>query len=228
MIDATLAAMGPSSVLDAARKELEEKKADLKKQITSSKPLHMQVESCRGAVERSQKRLEHAKQVLQDARQKVTECEAEVNEAETALAEKSGEMARLQAEMTKVHPPAQCGNNSLVTLRQSMESVITDMSQGAVQPAAIEETRNLMAQLFGGLQALANTSATAPQTVNQPSVLQMLQTVPTPTPQAMHQPSVLQMLQAVPTPVRAMPAETFQAATTSTIESADVAMTSNG
>ena len=82
-------------------------------------------------------------------------------------------LTRLEHTLASSVAPA--ADNSLETLRASMEKVITDMSSGTVQPTAVEETKALMGRLFSGLQVISQHAAANQHVSTHPSVLQMLQ-----------------------------------------------------
>ena len=182
-LDVALNAVPTGGVFTEARNLLEAQKNELKKRITESKPLHLQLESCSGAVTRASKRLETAMNEEARAKAYLLECTASVARAQAEVEEKAIEKRKLElalAASVKESQASQGGcpeqDNCLDKLKTSMETVIAEMSSGAVNQVCIAETRDLMGRLFNGLQMIANQSAAQRlDGVTTPSVLQMLQ-----------------------------------------------------
>ena len=177
-IDAGLAALPSGELFAAARANLEAKKAELKKAITTAKPLHQQIESCAGAAARAAKRRDMAREARDAAERQLRDSENALGEAEQQLVDINQELARLERTLASSVAPAPTPPSSLDALRVSMEGVIAEMSTAAVDQSQVQQTQALMSTLFGGLQAIAAQAqqAAPPQQLPQgQTVLDMLQ-----------------------------------------------------
>ena len=195
-IDALLSSMnGDGATTRAMKQQLLEQKESAKREVTMSKPLPMQMETCRGAVDRASKRAEAAtteKEKAKDAYEKAVEFEEKML---NDFAMKKLEMQKLEhtvIERARSRPSSGVGSasNSLEKLRDTMSAVITDMEVGQVEPGTTSEAMALMEQLFNGLSAIATRPRT-PQLPHPPVQTLPLDEAPRP-----GQSSVMQMLGA--------------------------------
>ena len=202
-IDALLITMigdGPTTL--AMRQQLMEQKEAAKKEVTMSKPLPMQMETCRGAVDRASKRADAAREAREKAQAKLNKATEFEEKMLNDLALKRLEMQRLEQtviERARSSGPASTApstGNSLENLRNTMAVVIAEMEVGQVEQGTTSEARSLMEQLFTGLTGIAarqsarnaQASGLAEPPVSTPLTLEETQRV--------QQTSVMQMLGA--------------------------------
>lgn len=125
-VDVALQSLPQTPVFHNARQELLAQKEILKKKIIQSRPLGSQLDSCRGAVERAQRRHSECMQAVVDA-------QAAVEQAATDLALKKKELAELEA---AVSAEAAHGN-SLDCLTSALSRVMAELKTSPVVPAHI-------------------------------------------------------------------------------------------
>ena len=172
----TLTGTGPTTL--KVKQDLLSQKEEAKKEITLSKPIHIQLESCRGAVTRALKRLEAAEEKRVTAAELLAQAEAHQACMQVDLACKKDEMAKLEATVIGQarHADTTSAGDSLQALKATMQNVICDMHRGQVDQQSTVEATRLMEQLFTGLTTVANKqTATAPQQQKQPQPQQQQQ-----------------------------------------------------
>ena len=156
-VEASLVALGDDSALADMRETLLKKQADLKNQIICTKPLGQQIDGCRAAVERSQKRL--------------LDLDAEVVSVTKNRDAEVQKLAGLQNDLKQIESRVaedlkqSTETSSLERLQKEMVKVVNDMTSSSfVEQSQASATRHAMEQLFGGLllvsqQATANAAA---------------------------------------------------------------------
>ena len=178
-IDAALANMAAvSPTFEAICGQLSARREQAKREITLAKPLHVQVETCRGAAARASKRATAAREAKLEAQQKLNDAAAAEQQANQDMEVKRAELRRLEQQVLSQMPPLAAaaptqGGDSLTRLRASMGDVMTDLQHGSVGTNVVGEAQHLMDQLISGLSLLQATSQQRHQQTA-PTVLEML------------------------------------------------------
>ena len=171
-IDRALAAIPPESeLLRETMDHLTAQKESLKRKLFSARPIVQQVEGCRGAADRAQKRATVAAQARQDAERALELAIATETETQKAATEKQAELAQLEGQLAQQSARAQ--GNSVERLQASMQQVMDDMQAGTVGDAVVAEAQAMMQTLLAGLTRVSDNT-TRPQSVRTSQVGQML------------------------------------------------------
>jgi hypothetical protein len=180
-IQAALEQLPDTGVFSAPRATLIAQREDLKKKITNSKPLAARIESCRGAMERAQRKRQAALEALQLA-------QATFNEADQNAFVKEGELKSMEAEYlatAQKHLTVESqAETCLDALQNNMTRVLQEMeSGGKVDQSLLSGAYTQMASLFQGLTAISDQCKQHPSTA-QVDILAMLGAVPSTAPPA--------------------------------------------
>jgi hypothetical protein len=152
-IEAALEQLPDTEVFSESRATLSVQREDLKKKITNSKPLAARIESCRGAMERAQRRRQAALEALQLA-------QATFKEADQHACMKEGELKTMEAEYlatAQAHLVVESRDETcLDALQSNMTRVLQEMeSGGKVDQSMMTGAYAQMASLFQGLTAIS-------------------------------------------------------------------------
>ena len=149
--------------------------SDLRKQISSMKPLGARLDGCRAALERARNRQRNSHDLLAKANSAHNQACEETRRLESELAELEHQLRSEQQRSEEA--------NSIAQLQAQMAVVVSEMANSQnVSQDEVNATRAAMDQLFAGLVAIqtvactrSQSAAPAPVAAQRPSVLQMLQ-----------------------------------------------------
>ena len=180
-IESALEQLPDTEVFSTSRATLIAQREDLKKKITNSKPLAARIESCRGAMERAQRRRQAALEALQLA-------QATFKEADQNACVKEGELKSMEAEYlatAQKHLTVEAQDETcLDALQNNMKRVLQEMeSGGKVDQSLLSGAYTQMASLFQGLTAISD-QCKQQHPSPQMDILTMLGAVPSTAPPA--------------------------------------------
>ena len=204
-IEAALEQLPDTAIFSESRAILMAQREDLKKKITSSKPLAARIESCRGAMERAQHRRQTALEALQLA-------QATFKEADQNACMKEGELKAMEAEYlatAQKHLVVESQDETcLDALQNNMTRVLQEMeSGGKVDQSLLSGAYTQMASLFQGLTAISEQCKQQPP-LPQMDILTMLGAAPSNTPPATSSASVEDAGMAI-SPLRSEPQKNY-------------------
>ena len=129
------------------RKQIEEQIAEHKRSIIRLGPLSRQIDGCRGALERAQRRRHDAAEAMRVAQESVAKADMDIATA-------TAELCRLEALTPK--PPEMDTTNCIDSLESSCVAVIAEMANsGRVSNSLVDETKSYMCQLVANLKQLS-------------------------------------------------------------------------
>ncbi|CAE8626065.1 unnamed protein product [Polarella glacialis] len=146
-LEAAYARLPQGDAFDSVRMEIQQKIVSAKRFITTSKPLGVQLDSCRSAVQRAENRMTKAEESIAAAQIQLQE--ADVDRTRLLI-----ELSQLGAQVATT--PFQYPSNSVESMFSALANVLADMKSSPIAPPSlIEDAENHMACLMSGIQAIS-------------------------------------------------------------------------
>ena len=143
-LEMSLKSIPEGEEFDQTRQTISNNIASVKRSITVSKPIGSQIDSCRAAIGRAEKRRDSCKEQLSAA-------SASLDAAEADLAQKHAEFAKLESQIVAASQP-DCIHASAVTLTR----VIGEMAQSPlIPPEALASVNEQVVKLITTLNEVA-------------------------------------------------------------------------
>lgn len=166
-LEGALAQLPLGPVFEVARGSITQQLAELKQSITKSKPMGAQLDSCRSAIERAQRRKASAVEAMDKAR-------VEQMQAESDILRLNSELSALETQVEQQAGARQPGQqaSSVQCMATALNVALADMKSSAHIPrSTIAEAEDHMAALLTGIQTIAAEMQQRQQRAAQPVIV---------------------------------------------------------
>ena len=136
---------------------------ELKREITKSRPLGAQVDTCKSAMDRAERRKSEALDAMAAAKLQIEEADAEI----TRLQEELKDLQSMVQAHPSAHADAEDGGDCMEVMVSAMQRVMEEMrSSGRVAPQLIAQAEKDAEKLTNGIGAIAALARTAAPAVH--------------------------------------------------------------
>ena len=151
-LESALAQILAGDAFNASRSALNSQITELKRSITRSKPVGVQLDSCRAAISRAEKR----RQIALDA---ITKAQVDLQEADVQIGDLQKDLADLEANVLSqpsCDSSAAAHVDSIQGMASALQKVLGEMQlSGAVPSETVSQAEQYMKSLMAGVQAIA-------------------------------------------------------------------------
>ena len=159
-LENALAQVPTGEAFAATRDVITSQIADLKKNITRSKPMGAQLDSCKAAIERATKRKQNALEAAEKAHKDLQEAENQIEYLQKDLIDLEAQVANHHNQDTIQQNVAQV--DSVQSMADALQKVLIEMNASPTVPQeTVAQAGQYMTALMSGIQNIANTAQQA-------------------------------------------------------------------